>query len=315
MAYQRSTLKLYSDETSSASTVVLESKDTSTLFTSSQPLAFANSVTVSTGNVLTAFDLSASSHNVGQKLTVNAAAIVTEALARDAKDLELLGPVGDTFGNLTIRGVNAGVSTNITDINTNANNIASNTTSISTNTANITTNLQAITAEVNARTTAVSAEATLRADGDAALLGATDDDLTDNTIFGCKEAIIDTNINVTSNDVDIAANLASINTNTANITSNDADIAANTASIDELKGDLATILDGSSINFDTLSAAVDTFAAANSDTGVLDILENLAARCTHLEGVLNELLNGDLSPTVTTLNDMPNPNGPGTPAS
>lgn len=304
--YKRHRLRLYSPD--EASTVVLESKNASTVFTSGQTLAFANSVTVNDGSVLTAYDGSSTSYDVGSQLTTNAAAIVTEATNRATGDADLLGTVSDTFAaNVTVRGVRAGVTTNIADISTNATNITSNASSISTNTANITVNSAAIAQEITDRTTAVSAEATLRANGDAALLGATGDALTDNTIFGCKEAIIATNVNVSSNDVDIAANLASINLNTANITSNDTDIAANTASIDELKGDLATILDGSSINFDTLSAAVDTYTATNTNTGVLDILENLAARCTHLEGVLDELLNGDLSP-VASLNDMPNPN-------
>lgn len=302
--YKRNRLRLYSPD--EASTVVLESKNGSTVFTSGQTLAFANSVTVNDGSVLTAFDGSSTSYDVGSQLTTNAAAIVTEATNRANGDADLLGTVSDTFAaNVTIRGVRAGVTTNISNISSNAGNITSNASSISTNSANITTNAAAIAQEITDRTTAVSNEATLRTAGDAALLGATGDALSDNTIFGCKEAIQATNANVSSNDTDIAANLASINTNTANIASNDTDIAANTASINELKGDLATILDGSSIDFDTLSAAVDNYATTvSSTTGVLDILNNLAARCTHLEGVLDELLNGDLSP-VSALTNMP----------
>jgi len=298
MAYQRSTLKLFSDDTSSASTVVLESKGDATVFTSSQTLAFNNNVTVPVSRVLTAFDLSGLSHNVGQKLSVNTAAILAEVLAREEGDDDLLGPLDDLFANHTIRGVRTGVSTNATSI-------TANSTSISTNGTNITGNSTAISQEITNRAAAVSAEATLRANRDDALLGVTGNALTDYTIFGCKEAIDDTNLNVSSNDDDIAANLASINTNTANITSNDTDIAANTASIDELKGDLATILDGSSINFDDLSYAVNQYATANGTTGVLDILNNLAERCTHLEGVLDELLNGELGHETPPLNNMP----------
>ena len=310
LGYKRHVLRLYSPD--EASTVVLESKNAATVFTSGQTLAFANSVTVEYGtvsdpNILTVFDGPSTSYDVGSQLTTNAAAIVTEATNRTNGDADLLGDSESSFGDTvpTIKGVKAGVSTNNTAIASNATNIGNNATNIGNNTTSIGTNATNLTAEVNNRTAAVTAEENARIAADAVLLGATGDVITAvTTIFACKEAIQATNTNVTSNDGDIATNLASINTNTANIASNVTDIATNTTAIDELKSDLATILDGSSIDFDDLSSAVSDYAANNTTTGVLDVLDNLAARCAHLEGVLDELLNGSLN-AVTALNDMP----------
>jgi len=81
----------------------------------------------------------------------------------------------------------------------------------------------------------------------------------------------------------------------------------NADDIAELKSDLATILDGSGIDFDVLSSAVSNYQDTNANVGVLDVLNNLAARCTQLENVLDSLLNNTLD-AVPALTDMPEDN-------